>query len=377
MLWSESLFIFLSLLGIIFLINFLKEKRILLLLIASLFFGLAFFTRTIGISLAAVSVASVMFFSELKIRNRIMYSVISIFIVILPFFTWTLINSLLYGRNIEFVYHPFNPKYYYVILNPISLWVMPNKTPEKVRIILIIILIIAIISIASYMAFKNKRRNIDEVYRLNSKTIFIFLFFILFYFIALLFATYFFDAIVSIGDNRILLPVIISTFILFLFFLKRLMDFFSQKEYVKIIVYVFCGFLIATSLFNNNAIGIYNYGQWYTSNYWSRSETIEDLKRIPAANNPIYTNDPVAIYLFLGKNPNNLPVKYNSHTSRQNPNYKEDLNNIMEEIKERDGLLVLFDGGWGPFPEEQEIIEDYELYLIKDTSDGAIYKVKK
>ncbi|GAJ05311.1 unnamed protein product, partial [marine sediment metagenome] len=56
--------------------------------------------------------------------------------------------------------------------------------------------------------------------------------------------------------------------------------------------------------------------------------------------------------------------------------YKEDLNMIMEEIKERDGLMVFFDGGWGPFPREEEVTNDYKLDLIKDTSDGAIYKIK-
>jgi len=377
MLWSEPLFIFLSLLGFVFLIYFLEKKKIVFLLIASLFFSLAFFTRTIGISLIAVSAVTVLLYSELKLKNKIIYSAISIFIGILPFSIWTLKNNFTYGTSVEFIFHPFKLMYYSRILNTISLWVMPDKTPEKVRIILITALIIAIISIASFIAFKNKKRHMDEHYRLNSKIIGIFLFYILFYFIALLSAKYFFDESIPLNRSRVLLPLLISIFIVFLFFLKRFLDFYYKKENMKIIVYVFCGFLIATSLINNTAIELYKYGQWYTTGPWYQSETIKELKEFQQSQNLIYTNEPAAIYLFLGRSPISLPIKYNRHTGKVNSNYQKDLYKIMEEIKEKDGLLVFFDWGfWVVFPNEQEITKDYELYLIKDTSDGAIYKIK-
>ena len=237
------------------------------------------------------------------------------------------------------------------------------------------VLIIAIISIASFIAFKNKKRYMDEHYKLNSKIICIFLFFILFYFIALLSARYFFDALIPIGNNRQLLPILISIFIIFLFFLKRFLDFYSNKEYMKILVYVFCGFLIATSLSNNNAIKLYKNGQVYNNETWYQSETIKELKKIQQAQIPIFTNEPPVIYLFLGRSSINLPW-VNVHTERVNSNYQKDLNKIMEEIKEKDGLLVFFDRGWDVFPNEQEMNKDYKLYLIKDTSDGAIYRIE-
>jgi len=376
MFWSEPLFIFLTLLGFVFLIDFLKNKKILFLLIASLFFSLAFFTRTVGISLIAVCAAAVLFYSELKIKNKIIYSAMSILIGFLPFSLWTLINKFVYGGSqAEFVFNPLTLVQYSKILDTISLWVIANKASEKIRIIIIIALIIIMISMASFIALKNKKRYVDEHYKLNSKIIDIFLFFILFYFIALLSARYFFDEAISIGDSRILLPALISIFIVFLFFLKRFLDFYSKQEGMKILAYIFCGFLIATSLFNNTTVGLYNNGQWYTSNYWYQSETVKELEKMQVQI-PIYTNDPTAIYLLLGRNPNHLPIKHNGHTGRENSNYQNDLNKIMEEIKEKDGLIVLFDGGWGDFPNEEKLNKDYKLYLIKDTSDGAIYELK-
>jgi hypothetical protein len=173
------------------------------------------------------------------------------------------------------------------------------------------------------------------------------------------------------------LPVIIPLFIVFLLFLKRLLTFFSSKGYVNVIVYAFCGFLVATSIFNNHAISLYRNGHVYTSSFWLNSETIENLKEIPLQQKPIYTNEPHAIYLFLGINPHKMPIKYNLHTEKENPTYQKELDNIMGEIKEKDGFIVFFDYGLWIFPHEsEELINDYNLYLIKDTSDGAIYQIK-
>ena len=99
-------------------------------------------------------------------------------------------------------------------------------------------------------------------------------------------------------------------------------------------------------------------------------------KKNPANKIPIYTNDPDAIYLLQDENPIWLPIKNNIHTTRINSNYGKDLNKIMEEIKEKDGLLVFFDSGWTVFPNEEEIKNNFQQLLVKDTSDGTIYRIK-
>jgi hypothetical protein len=78
--------------------------------------------------------------SEQQQKKSLVSIVISFFIGILPFSIWTLINNLNYGNSSEFIYHPFNPKNYSQILSTISLWVLPKKTPEEVRIILFSVL---------------------------------------------------------------------------------------------------------------------------------------------------------------------------------------------------------------------------------------------
>jgi len=222
-LWSEPLFIFLGLLGILFLIYFLENKKILFLLIASLFFSLAFFTRTVGVYLIALSAVSVLLFSELKLKNKIIYSAISVFIGISPFLVWTLRNRFIYDSSqTEFIYHPGQLEFYTRMLGTLSSWFMPYKTPEKIRLILIIILIFFIISIALFIASNNP----DSLYRLNSKIIGVFVFHTFLYLVALLSARHFFNIGINIASSRSLLPAFISIFIVFLFLLKRFLDFY-------------------------------------------------------------------------------------------------------------------------------------------------------
>ena len=104
--------------------------------------------------------------------------------------------------------------------------------------------------------------------------------------------------------------------------------------------------------------------------------TIRELKDLNSAER-IYTNNPYAIYFYLDKNPNPFPTKINIYTAKKNINYTGDLNKTMEEIREKNGLIVLFDIRQFYLAEEKELLKDYKLILIKDTQDGAIYKVRE
>jgi len=116
-------------------------------------------------------------------------------------------------------------------------------------------------------------------------------------------------------------------------------------------------------------------GQGYNSKEWLKSDTIRELKDMNLTEE-IYTNEPYAIYFYLDKNPNPFPTKIKIYTDKKNINYIKDLNKTIEEIKEKDCLIVLFDLRQYYLTEEKELLKDYALILIKDTQDGAIYKVK-
>ena len=378
--WSEPLFLFLSLLGFYFLFYFLENNKIYNFLISALSFSLAFFTRTVGISLIATGIIAILFFSELKIKNKIIYSLFFTVIGFLPFFIWTLKNKLIFGyTSTEFSIHPLIFDNLKEAIITVSSWFYLDILPFKISLILLVIILIAIIFASIYISAKVKKRSIgssDNAYKLNSRIINIFLIFTFLYIIAVLFARSFFDASIRM-DGRLLIPVFISTFIIIVLFIKRSLDCFRNKQVIKRIIFIFCEILFVFSL-ATLVFGIkefYEEGQGYNSKEWLKSDTVRELKDMNS-NEVIYTNNPYAIYFYLDKNPNPFPTKINIYTDKKNINYIKDLNKTIEEIREKNGLIVLFDSGPYYLTEEKELLKDYKLILIKDTQDGAIYKVR-
>ena len=378
--WSEPLFLFLSLLGFYFLFYFLENNKIYNFLISSLSFSLAFFTRTVGISLIATGIIAVLFFSELKIKNKIICSLFFTAIGFLPFSIWTLKNKFFFGNTtVEFLTHPLKFENLKEAIITVSSWFYLDIFPFKMSLILLVIILIAIIFASIYISTKVKKRSTDSsdnAYKLNSRIINIFLIFTFFYIFALLFARSFFDANIRM-DGRILIPVFISTFIIIVLFIKRSLNYFDDKKVIKIIIFIFCEILFVFSL-ATLVFGIkefYEEGQGYDSKEWLKSDTIRELKDINLTEE-IYTNEPYAIYFYLDKNPNPFPTKINIYTDKKNINYIKDLNKTIEEIREKNGLIVLFDLRQYYLTEEKELLKDYKLILIKDTQDGAIYKIR-
>ena len=378
--WSEPLFLFLSLLGFYFLFNFLENSKVYNLLISALSFSMAFFTRIAGISLIGAGAIAILFFSELKIKTRIIYSLFFTFIGFLPFSIWTLKNKLTFGHtSTEFSIHPLLLDNLKEGAKTVSSWFYLDILPFKISLILLILIIGSMIFAFIYISAKVKKTSIenqDNAYKLNSRIINIFLFFDFFYIIEILLAQAFFVADIHM-DWRLLIPVFISTFIIIVLFIKKFLDYFNNKQVIKRTIFILCEILFVLSL-AILAVGIkefYEEGQGYNSKEWVKSDTIKELKDMDS-NGVIYTNNPYVIYYFLGKNPYPFPRKINFYADRKNINYNKDLKKTIDEIREKNGLIVLFNLGQYYLTEEKELLKDYKLILIKDTQDGGIYKVR-
>ena len=304
----------------------------------------------------------------------------------MSFSIWTLKNKLIFGYTpAEFSIHPLIFDNLKEGIKTVSSWFYLDILPFKMSLIFLVIILIAIIVTFIYMSAKVKKRSTDDAddtndaynaYKIRSKTTNIFLIYTFFYIIEILLAQSFFVAEIRM-DGRILIPVFISTFIIIVLFIKISLDYFNDKKVIKLIIFIFCEilfvFFLATLIFGIKEF--YEEGQGYNSKGWLKSDTIRELKGMNS-NEEIYTNNPYAVYFYLDKNPNPFPTKINICTDKKNINYIKDLNKTIEEIKEKDGLIVLFDLGQYYLTEEKELLKDYALILIKDTQDGAIYKVR-
>jgi hypothetical protein len=379
--WSEPLFLFFSLLGFYFLFCFLKNSKIYNFFISSLSFSLAFFTRTVGISLIATGVVAILFFSKLKIKNRISYSVFLGAIGLLPSLIWNLKNKFIFGyATSEFLIHSLKLDTLKEIIETVSIWFhLYFLAPLRFSIVLLVIILITVISTLIFISIKRKKADTDinDSYKLSSGVINIFSIFTFFYIFSYLSAKIFFYNDIRF-DGRALIPVFVSTFIIIILFIKISLDFFEDKRAVKFAALIFCEIFIVFSLIINVFFikDIYqgkSYG--YNSKEWLESDTINKLESIPITEE-IYTNDPYAIYYFLDRNTNPFPAKLNIKTKKENLTYTRELNKTMEEIRENNGLIVLFDLGKYYLAEEKELVDNYKLTTVEDTGDGSIYKFK-
>jgi len=194
---------------------------------------LAFFTRTAGISLIAAGIIAILFFSNLKIKNRIIYGIFFTFIGFLPFSIWTIKNKLTFGyTSAEFLTHPLLFENLKEGIKTVSSWFYLDIFPFKMSVVLLVLILGTIVFISIYISEKVKKRSIDcadNTYKLNSRIINIFLIYTFFYIIEILSAQAFYVADIRM-DARILIPVFISTFIIIVLLVKRSLDYFKNKK---------------------------------------------------------------------------------------------------------------------------------------------------
>ena len=317
-----------------------------------------------------------MFFTKTKITKKILDSGIYFLISVIPVASWALwtgrINKM---SNYELIYHPPGTDDYRGFEHTVSSWFLPGRTPfiYQITAIFLFILFITIILILFVTKFKNNKNIISN--KLNLKVIFLLIIYSILHFLILLISKTFLDANVPIVDARILSPIQISVIIIIVLTSKIIIDLWGNKKQVKFATLsILCLLIllhIITISFGPLIKKIYYNGQLYTSSECVNSETIEELKKLPE-DSVIYTNEPDVVYILTDRNPKILPAKYNIYTGKENTFYSSQLN-LLSDLKGKNNFIVFFDSGWYFIVKENELKE--HLTLIKDTEDGAIYRI--
>jgi hypothetical protein len=111
-------------------------------------------------------------------------------------------------------------------------------------------------------------------------------------------------------------------------------------------------------------------GQGYTSNAWARSSTVAALQRLQPT--VVYANDIGAVYYFMGRFANSIPLRYDPITKRERAEYPAEYCRMRSRLREGQGVLVLF--GQATLPEAART-EDITRGLepIHLGPDGEIY----
>ncbi|HEY5730718.1 MAG TPA: phospholipid carrier-dependent glycosyltransferase [Anaerolineales bacterium] len=85
-------------------------------------------------------------------------------------------------------------------------------------------------------------------------------------------------------------------------------------------------------------------GLGYASFQWYDSEAMAYLRELPDSVS-IYTNEPAAVYLYVGRGAKVLPSRYDSATALERAGFEEDVLNIKDDIEQGRAVMALFDHG--------------------------------
>ncbi|HKJ39256.1 MAG TPA: hypothetical protein VJ972_10790, partial [Anaerolineales bacterium] len=83
-------------------------------------------------------------------------------------------------------------------------------------------------------------------------------------------------------------------------------------------------------------------GMGYASFQWYDSEAMAYLRELPA-DIKIYTNEPAAVYLYVGRGAKVLPARYDSATLQAHSDFDEGIANLHDEINSGQAVIALFD----------------------------------
>jgi hypothetical protein len=300
MAWSESLFIFLTLVFLFYLDRFIERKDYASFIIFSTAVALACLTRYIGMSLILTGVIVLFFFLRGNFKVRLRFIILFAVISVIPIGLWVLRNYQISGthfggrspsmttfsKNFELVYN--------ILLNWGS---FPPKGPTVRTGILIVIIILA-----GFAGFYSK----EILTRL--KTTFIkalpIILYIVFYLSFLLYSstTYAFEQI----NWRYLSPIYIQLTILFLVLFDVLFEPFRKRFSVLFVNSVLTLSLVIWLVcypMRSSAHLIHWWMSSGTSGYsnigWRENDIIKYLKQNPfESGHLVFTNDPLALYIL-------------------------------------------------------------------------------
>jgi 4-amino-4-deoxy-L-arabinose transferase-like glycosyltransferase len=113
-------------------------------------------------------------------------------------------------------------------------------------------------------------------------------------------------------------------------------------------------------------------GQGYTSVGWVRSPVVRMMEDLSPR--WTYSNDIGAVYYFTGTYAYGLPLRYDSLTHGERPDYFKDYCQMRSRLYEGSGLLVLFDyASYSPqAPAREDLVEGLRALLVDST--GGIYE---
>lgn len=376
--WSEPLFVFWTLLGLIGLAGYLETPRRSSLVLAAVFTALAFLTRYIGASLALAGAAAVFLFSKNPVLQRIRHAALFGAISVFPMVLWMIRNRLAAGTatNRALIIHPVTGGQVEGMLATLGAVMAPGWTPNPVQAG---IYLAALCLLGA--AFRLKYRKIQaDGYFASDLSAFpaAASVFLLCYLVLLTASISFFDAHTPM-DVRILSPVYVFGLCVLVCLALQTRRAFRRPFYALGVVAVVLGFSVAqVFILKTDLRALYENGSFFASKRWQVSELMAGVKALPRKT-LIYSNAPDALDILADRPARMIPNLFNPGIRRKNPDFQQQISHMMQELAQKDGVLVYanrIDWRWY-LPTAEDLKSHLPLNAVYQGEDGIIFKAAR
>jgi len=387
---SEPLFIFLSLLSFWMFDLYVERppsgfgrkgsvKGRWWLIFCATFVGMAYLTRYAGLALVATFVVALLILHD-NWLDRIGSTAIFIGGFLPWALGWAIRNRLIAGNatNRALAWHPITSENLQIGLRVVSEFFIPVeswrreifKQPVIIEGMIVLVLgaVLAWIIVAGWKHFsKPQQASIGQISGKETRGVIHFTtgLYVFAYLASVVASMTLFDAATKF-KLRILSPVFVSLLILLV--AAGVWLWHRRREAVIVLALLFLGLSIykQSTTINELTKG----GLGYASFKWYDSKAMEFLRALPA-DAMIYTNEPGAVYLYVGRGALVLPDRYDAATAQLRTGFDEGVAHMHEDINEGRAVLALFDGG-------DNIAEDVSafsegLYLAHRSAGDSIY----
>ncbi len=377
---SETLYIPMLLLTLIFLKEYLRVRDPKFLLALSFLVGLGNLVRYANLFSVAV-----IFFIFLIYRVRFRDILIFLFLSLIPFISWQLFSNL-QGKPVrEFVVHFPSNLHYQVLWNTLRGYVFPN---DGNALNILVFLMISLFLVYSF--FKEKisvflilglvlvkliktHLHYEVLILFSSLALFLILIYnklelwgkILSWFMlgymAFLFLSVSFVDFHTLPDIRIMSPF---------FVVLLLMLSLTRSKFLPLT------FLLSYSAFAVNFVkNVRLKGDGLNSPYWANLKILEEVRKLPKGAY-VYSNVPEILYLHAEIYASLLPKVFNPNSNVENKNLTEELWKMADKIRRREGFLVIIRPFYRNYlPSEEQLKKILPIKIYAERKDGAIYKL--
>lgn len=358
---SEPLYVLLSFVVFLALIDYLDSGRTGALLIAAVAAALAVATRYAGVALIATGVLAILFHNR-SARGRVS-AILYALVAGLPLAGWLVRNRLIAGTTSDFFggttldLHS-AAKTILAGLDSASAWLLPGTVPPLVRVACFALLALWLAAYWRRLRIPESLAGLSLLYTVS--------------YLAVVLATILFLDGTTPLDDRILLPLFAPLLLLSIAALPAV----SVRPLRMFCVPVAAGLgLLLLTNVARSAVYLRNSaasGRGYSAAEWRSSSIIRQLKSIPQEV-PVYGTLPSSIRFLTNLPARQLPNIYNPRNRRRNPDYSREISALADASKSTGIVVVYFRGNRDWYPEAAELATSCDLQLISKDDTGSLY----